>query len=152
PAVPGYQRLFTSAKADPAHGGQLLLGELNCTSCHAPADAAVNRKQAPILDNVATRVRVSHLKKFLADPQATKPGTTMPNVFAADADRDAKVEALVHFLTTTGTPRQERPDLKALNAGRDLYGKAGCVACHGPRDAKGLADRTPAGCVPLGDL
>ncbi len=153
PVVPGFQRFFAGDKADAAHGGQLLLGELNCTSCHAPAtDAAVNRKQAPILDHVGARVRVSHLKKFLADPQATKPGTTMPNVFGGDTDKTAKIEALVHFLATTGTPRQERPDFKAVTAGRDLYSKVGCVACHGPRDARGLAERTPAGCVPLGDL
>jgi mono/diheme cytochrome c family protein len=152
PAVPGFHRLFNDDKADRAHGGQLLLGELNCTSCHQPGDAAPGRKQAPVLDAVGTRVRVSHLKQFLSDPQKVKPGTTMPNVFAGDPDKDAKVEALVHFLASTGTPRHERSDLKALAVGRDLFHKAGCVACHGPRNAAGLADQTPAGCVPLGDL
>src|SRR3954454_21835669 len=91
PVVPGYQRLFSHAKADAAHGGQLLLGELNCTSCHQPADKALNRKQAPVLDHVGARVRASHLKQFLADPQQVKPGTTMPNVFAGDPEKDAKV-------------------------------------------------------------
>jgi cytochrome c2 len=152
PAVPGFQRFFADDKADRAHGGQLLLGELNCTSCHQSADASVNRKLAPVLDNVSTRVRASHLKQFLSDPQKVKPGTTMPNVFAGDPDRDAKVEALVHFLADTGTPRHERSDLKAMNAGRNLFHMAGCVACHGTRNAAGQAETTPPGCVPLGDL
>jgi mono/diheme cytochrome c family protein len=146
PIVPGFERF----PADPA-GGPLLLGELNCVSCHA-ADAPV-KKQAPILDAVGTRVRISHLKKFLADPQAVKPGTTMPSLFADDPARDAKVEALVHFLASTGTPRQSRPDLKAVIRGRDTFAKVGCAACHGPRDVTGEPTKaTFAFAVPLGDL
>ena len=50
PAVPGAHRLLSDDKADRAHGGQLLLGELNCTSCHATpggATAGLDRKLAP---------------------------------------------------------------------------------------------------------
>jgi mono/diheme cytochrome c family protein len=146
PIVPGFERFPT----DPA-GGQLLLGELNCVSCHAAEGPA--KKQAPVLDAVGSRVRVSYLKKFLADPQAVKPGTTMPNLFVGDPARDAKVEALVHFLASTGTPRQTRPDLKAIVRGRDTFARIGCAACHGPRDATGEpAKQSFAFAVPLGDL
>jgi mono/diheme cytochrome c family protein len=151
PVVPGFERFHTGEKADAARGGQLLLGELNCTSCHQTADA-VSRKQAPILDNVSLRIRAGHLRKFLRDPQAVKPGTTMPNLFAHDPEREQKVEALVHFLASSGSPRQERPDTKAAASGRDLYGKVGCVACHGTRDAIGNPDKLLATSVPLGDL
>jgi len=152
PIVPGFERFHTGDKAD-ARGGQLLLTELSCVSCHQPADASLPRKQAPILDNVAGRVRLGHLKKFLADPQSVKPGTTMPNLLADDPDRAAKVEALVHFLASTGTPKQERPDTKAVVSGRDLYHKVGCAACHGARDADGQPGKNlPADTVPLGDI
>ena len=76
----------------------------------------------------------------------------MPNVFADDPDKATKVELRVHFLASTGSIRHERSDLKAVTAGRDLFSKVGCVACHGPRDAGGQALKTPANCVPLGDL
>ena len=146
PIVPGFERFPT----DPA-AGQLLLGELNCTSCHAADGQA--KKQAPDPGCGRLRVRAGHLKKFLADPQAVKPGTTMPNLFAGDPARDAKVEALVHFLASTGTPRQTRPDLKAVIRGRDTYAKVGCAACHGPRDNAGEPGKqTFAFAVPLGDL
>ncbi len=151
PVVPGFERFSSNEKADSARGGQILLSELNCTSCHQTEDA-VSRKQAPILDTVAMRVRAGHLRKFLRDPQAIKPGTTMPNVFADDPEREQKVEALVHFLASTGSPRQERPDGKAVAPGRDLYGKVGCVACHGTRDAAGNVEKVLATSVPLGDL
>ena len=81
-------------RATPWPPGNLLLGELNCTSCHQ-ADASlatvIQRKPAPVLDTVGSRVKPQYLLKFLADPQATKPGTTMPNVLAGvpEAERGA---------------------------------------------------------------
>jgi mono/diheme cytochrome c family protein len=150
PIVPGFERFFAGDKADAVPGGQLLLTELNCVSCHQPADASLSRKQAPILDNVAGRIRLGYLKKFLADPQAVKPGTTMPNLLADDPDRAAKVEALVHFLATTGTLSQARPDNKVIATGRDLFHKVGCAVCHGPRDALGQP-LTPNPSPPLGE-
>ena len=57
-----------------------------------------------------------YLRKFLGDPQAVKPGTTMPNLFAGDNDKASKIEALVHFLALhrhdpagTARPQGDRP-------------------------------------------
>src|SRR6516165_12250352 len=105
PVVPGYERFF--AKKPGPVGGQLLLGELNCISCHKPDTAQetiLQRRQAPILDHVADRVRVGYLRKFLSDPQAVKPGTTMPNLLAgiSKEEKEQKVEELVQFLASTG--------------------------------------------------
>jgi mono/diheme cytochrome c family protein len=150
PIVPGFER-FGAAKPD-AKGGQLLLSELNCVSCHAPADPSQGRKQAPILDAVASRVRVSFLRKFLTDPHGTKPGTTMPDLFAGDPEKAQKVEALVHFLATSGSLKQERPNLKGIVSGWKLYQEVGCVACHGARDGAGNLMKALPTSVPLGDL
>jgi mono/diheme cytochrome c family protein len=152
PVVPGFERFSTGKKADPAQGGQLLLGELNCVSCHQTTGDAVSLKQAPVLDRVGTRVRISYMRKFLTDPQAVKPGTTMPAVFAGDPARQEKVEALVHYLASTGALPEVRPSLKAVALGRDLYSKVGCVACHGSRQANGDADKVLPFSAPLGDL
>jgi mono/diheme cytochrome c family protein len=150
PIVPAFERFYAGGNADAAAGGRLLLAELNCVSCHA--DASVARKQAPILDEIGTRVRAGWLKRFLADPQGAKPGTTMPKMLAEDPQRDAKIEALTHFLASTGTLRQDRVDLKGIVLGRDLYQKVGCVACHGPRDGAGQPVKIDTPVVPLPDL
>src|SRR5688572_5646791 len=75
PVVLGFER-FHGQSEDPAlDGGRLLLGELNCLSCHAGnsnATKLVETKKAPILDEVGARVRVDYLRKFLNDPQSTK--------------------------------------------------------------------------------
>jgi mono/diheme cytochrome c family protein len=147
--VPGFERFYTGVR-HVTPGGQLLLGDLNCISCHE--SSSITKKEAPILTEVGTRVKVGFLKKFLDDPQAIKPGTTMPRPLNGDPDRAAKIEALVHFLASTGTPKQERPDLKGIVAGFDLYRKVGCFACHGPRNAAGKPGATTSTTVPLGDL
>src|SRR4051812_40127410 len=82
PRVLGFERFYYDDKADAVYGGLLLLGELNCTSCHAADDALASqvvKKQAPILDEIGSRAKPEYLTKFLANPQALKPGTTMPN-------------------------------------------------------------------------
>jgi mono/diheme cytochrome c family protein len=153
PLVPGFNRLG----ANPVERGRLLLGELNCTRCHAPSptlEPHLTAKSAPILDTVGSRVRPSYLRKYLTDPHATKPGTMMPDVLVGKpaAEKQKTVEALVHFLASTGTLRQERPDRRLISEGRKLYNQVGCVACHGSRDATGNPEKVLPTSVPLGDL
>ncbi|MEA2630769.1 MAG: hypothetical protein QOE66_988, partial [Chloroflexota bacterium] len=69
PVVPGFERFHADPDSDPVQGGLILLGELNCTSCHDAGkalDGQVLRKQAPILDRVGGRVRPSYLRAFLS--------------------------------------------------------------------------------------
>jgi hypothetical protein len=46
----------------------------------------------------------------------------MPNLFAtmSEVERGEKIEALVHFLASTGTLKQERPHRKAVSLGQQL--------------------------------
>jgi mono/diheme cytochrome c family protein len=157
PVVPGLTRIPGKSAAELVQKGRLLLGELNCTRCHASGaalDAHLVPKSAPILDTVGSRIRPSYLRKLLADPHAAKPGTTMPDVLAGmpAPEKQKSVEALVHFLASTGTLRQERPDRRLIGEGRKLYNQVGCVACHGSRDAAGNPDKVLPTSVPLGDL
>ena len=138
PRVIGFERAYSQAGKDNVAAGQLLLGELNCTSCHQadPALAtAVQKKQAPVLDSVCSRVKPQYLLKFLNDPQTVKPGTTMPSVLAGipEAERAPIVEALVHFLATTGKVVHTSPMRQHVNRGDMLYHSIGCLACHDPR-------------------
>ncbi len=170
PVVPGFERFHDTARAGNGdgngandalsriEGGLILLGELNCTSCHAAdasAVAVIARKQAPILDQVGRRVRPEYLRAFLSDPHAVKAGTTMPHVLAgmSAVERAETVEALVHFLSSmgggTGSPAESLPDRRKSSAGKKLYHQVGCVACHGRRDQAG--PRLSAS-MPLGDL
>lgn len=153
PRVAGFERFYAplpdpddedAPKLDPVTGGRLLLGELNCTSCHSASDdlkKVINTKQAPILDDIGSRARVDWLRDFIGKPHATKPGTTMPDLIGAlpESERAATVEALVHFLASTGTVSDAHPDKNSAQKGQAAFQKAGCVACHQALDEK-MAD------------
>ncbi|WP_010587649.1 PA14 domain-containing protein [Schlesneria paludicola] len=164
PRVPGFDRFYAvpasqSADADedvvvldPVTGGRILLGDLNCTSCHqasAEAKSRLSPKQAPILDDVGSRVKTDWLRKFLASPHQLKPGTTMPDVISAlpEAQRDSSVEALTHFLASTGTISEARPDGDAATRGAVLFRRVGCLACHNS-NADGAPDHPTSVVLP----
>lgn len=134
PVVPAFERFDT---LDPAEGGRLLLGELGCTSCHA---GAVAPKKAPLLSDAGGRFKADWLRAWLADPQAVKPGSTMPKAAPPEA-----VEPLTHYLMSLGAP-------VALSSGagpkgHEIFHQAGCVACHAPLDGDAKGDK---GVVPIG--
>ncbi len=154
PVIPGFERFFREGEADRTQGGRLLLGELNCTSCHKAekgVEAHLMRKQAPILDHVGARVRPEFLRAFLNAPRTTKPGTTMPEPFVGwpAKEKEDAIEALVHLLASTGNLTDTRLNRKVIPEGRQLYRRVGCVACHGPREGKDEPLRTS---VPLPQL
>ena len=153
PIIPGYER-FYAEKEPHLHAGSLLIGELNCLSCHKPTGGNerafakhTQTKQAPILDNVGGRVRPQFLREYLAAPHKAKPGTTMPHILASvdESERAATVEALVHFLASTGKLREAAPITPAVVRGEQLFHSVGCVACHQPNqgDVPQLATSVP---------
>src|SRR5262245_27811821 len=70
PRVIGFERFYAAPGSDALAAGNLLLGELNCTSCHQTENGStpeIQKKPAPVLDSVCSRVKPQYLLKFLAD-------------------------------------------------------------------------------------
>lgn len=120
--------------------GQVLIGELGCTACHAAGElveARVHHRRAPDLTNVGARVRPDYLLRYLLDPQAEQPGTAMPHALAGIREdlRVGTAEALVHYLVDQGGPmvgeaQSIGPEL--VEAGRQIFHRVGCAGCHEP--------------------
>src|SRR5690606_19451198 len=66
-----------------------------------------------------------------------------------EGDRAAQVEALVHFLASTGAQAHSIPDAAAAERGAVLFHRVGCAACHNPQTEDAASLETS---VPLGDL
>ncbi|MCA9155389.1 MAG: c-type cytochrome, partial [Planctomycetales bacterium] len=106
---------------------------------------------APILDQVGQRVRPEYLRSYLADTHAAKPGATMPAMVRGvdEQTRRTQIEALTHFLASSGQPADSAPVRQSIASGENLFHSVGCVACHNPRDAKAPKLATS---VPLPEL
>ncbi len=146
PFVGAFERLARHGEIDAALAGRLLIGELNCTACHLSEDPTLRPKGGPDLRAAGNRLNVDWLQRFIADPAATKPGTTMPDVLQGlpDQERQRAAAALTAYLCSL---RQPLPEIKATGTnpvphqfwlhgepdnGRSLFHRIGCVACHGP--------------------
>jgi mono/diheme cytochrome c family protein len=137
PVVPG---LHGRHSLDQAQIGRLLIGELGCTACHQQLAPLIPRsKAAPDLQNVGWRVSPEFLRRFIADPAAAQPGTTMPHVLAdlSHEKRENIATAISQFLISQSSAAFHRDPVEEsdLKAGGELFHTVGCVACHAPRDA-----------------
>jgi cytochrome c553 len=152
PRLPGFERFFAQADAtDLALGGQLLVNELGCAACHTATASDSQRRQAPILDAVGSRIRPDHLVDFISQPHAVKPGTLMPDLLAgmSDGDRQQTAQAIASFLLTTGSTTDRPGDPRAVRRGDTAFHSIGCTACHAPQNGAQVSEATS---VPLGDL
>ena len=159
--VAGYERLRAAGTVGDAALGEILLGELNCLSCHVPGAAGggvaerIDTKPAPDLRRIGQRATPEWIRELIDDPQASKPGTTMPQVLHgfAPAERARMADDLTHFLVAQSRPG-DPPTFAPfrfrarVERGRELFHSVGCVACHATEGA--ITTTTPS--VPLPDL
>ena len=173
PVVPGYEHLRHAGAADEAALGEILLGELNCLSCHAATPAVAERiptRTAPDLDRIGERATGRWLIDYLKAPHEQKPGSAMPEILhsLAPDDRSRAARTIVGYLALRGAEAKLDEALPESTAGDDtwddfsvprfraavergqrLFHSVGCVACHEPDSADGSA-AIPS--VPLPDL
>lgn len=148
PFVAGFDRFHRESTEGAASGGRLLVSELSCTACHASPDPELQPKRGPNLAGAGQRYQPGWLQRYLANPQAIKPGTVMPDVmhdFTDDQRRQA-ADAIAAFLSvrnpdypilesTASNPVAEEFWRKGdQERGAELYHQVGCVACHEPNE------------------
>ena len=150
--IPG----VAGSKLEPELKGVVLIEEMNCVACHAgDASLAARSKKAPRLADIGSRVNPGWMETFIANPHASKPGTTMPDLLGRLSVDEKKqtATALTHFLLSLKKNdfALQPPDAVAAGQGRVLFHSRGCAACHSPRDEKGV-ETLAANSVPLGAL
>lgn len=116
-----------------------LAARMRCAACHASESERVAPEAAPVLDAIGARKTPEGLRRWLADPQAAKPGTAMPDMLAKlpKREREVALDELVHYLAAQGgplVPQEREVEVAELELGRRLYHEVGCVACHEPQE------------------
>ena len=141
-----------------AHG-KWVFQRKNCNDCHTIL--GIGGYYAPDLTKVADQRDSEWLSRFLVDPQAAKPGTTMPNQKLAAADVADLVAFFdwVRHVDTNGWPPKPLASLATPAAARPaapgVYQAKGCGGCH-MIDGQGAAapgpDLSHIGSAPVGGL
>jgi len=145
--APGSEDADIAASLD---RGRVLLAELGCVNCHASEGHAA--RSGPYLGGIGDRAGVEWLMRWIRDPQALKPGSSMPGVFTGRRSDDREAEAIVHYLLSHAGDEPggvAATESSVLERGNELYHTVGCVSCHGPMGDES-ARMTPR--APFGDL
>ncbi len=124
------------------HPGRALFDAAGCRACHRVGTKGGNT--GPDLTLVGLRRSPEWLDIWLRDPRAWKKDTLMPSPRLSARARRAVVEYLA-TLTRRGP--------EAYASGREVYVRAGCVACHGAGGKGGHPNNNvPGGMIPALDV
>lgn len=123
-------------KARAIQDGRDLFVEGRCVRCHdvgAGSRMPELSMDAPAFSAIGARRGFQWMARWIADPQAQRPGTAMPKVFHGP-EATANAEAVAAYLSSLGG---EAPAGKAGDAevGKALYEKLLCSSCHNPPDS-----------------
>lgn len=114
------------------HKGRDLFTELRCGKCHTTGPGMPELSMdAPALEGIGSRRRFDWLVKWIMDPVSIRPGAHMPKVFAQE-NAQQNAEAIATYLASLQTGSIPQPQTADADAGRALYEKLHCAACHVP--------------------
>jgi mono/diheme cytochrome c family protein len=119
------------------HHGLAQLGALRCTKCHqSDASAAAGglpelATDAPDLREAGGQFNAAWMARWIADPQAVRPGAAMPRLLHG-ADAPQAAADIAAFLATLGKAADFTASDEQRIAGGYTFTKLGCVACHAP--------------------
>ncbi|MBX3731591.1 MAG: c-type cytochrome [Verrucomicrobiae bacterium] len=115
--------------------GRDLVYEWRCVRCHGTSGTSPELSMdAPSFNGIGGRRQTEWMARWIANPEAMRPGASMPQLFhgAGAAVKSASVAA---YLGTLKGPATE-PMSGDTEAGRALFERFHCIACHGePTDS-----------------
>ncbi|MEQ1917869.1 MAG: c-type cytochrome, partial [Elusimicrobiota bacterium] len=107
-----------------------LFDAQGCRSCHKIGERGGN--SGPDLTMVGHRRPRSWIEKWLESPRSYKHDTGMPEQGLSVRDRAALADWLSTLKGADWGNRRPWDMVYGAEQGRLIYGRAGCIACHGP--------------------
>jgi mono/diheme cytochrome c family protein/predicted nucleic acid-binding Zn-ribbon protein len=127
-------------KAERLNTGLLLVERYGCHGCHKIKGWEGLRKAGPDLTRIASKTSEDWIVRWIQEPRAFRP-TRMPQIWGVrTADKQtpdlnardaAEINAVTAYvLAKSGRQVYPPPPRGDLAAGRELFEKVGCLACH----------------------
>jgi mono/diheme cytochrome c family protein len=157
PAEPINPALFTHATSGESftqglrlREGRALFADLHCVRCHTdPALTDLKdgmpelAKDAPNLEEIGSRLKPAWIARWISNPKALRPDTSMPNLFHGKAGSTVQEAAdVAAYLATLGKAADDAkaPGADAVTAGGRIIARLGCIGCHTLPDKEVGAD------------
>ncbi|HEX7191857.1 MAG TPA: c-type cytochrome, partial [Thermoanaerobaculia bacterium] len=114
--------------------GRALMAKSGCYACHAARGHEDFRSEAPPLDAISMKTGGEWMRRWLSDPKAMDPNTSMPN-FRLERE---EIDALSHYLFSRSVSPELRHAIEAAASepagiaahGKTLFAESRCISCH----------------------
>jgi mono/diheme cytochrome c family protein len=126
-------------RADQTRLGNELFIEHRCLKCHAPSSPTPSPDvsfDAPALEGIGSRRAEEWMAEWIFDPKAQRPVASMPQLFRGPSAKNDAEAAAAYLASLKAETREEEKQLpkEGEQAGRQLFEKLHCAACHIPPD------------------
>jgi mono/diheme cytochrome c family protein len=114
--------------------GRELVVEHRCVQCHRAEGGMPDLKMdAPAFAGIGSRRNEGWMARWILDPSGERPGATMPQLFHGPEalEESAAVAAFLASLKGSIIAADAGAHEEEIAAGKELYGKLLCHACHG---------------------
>jgi len=105
-----------------------IVRKYQCVTCHTITDQGGT--VGPVLNLVGLRRSEDWLRRWLADPNAVKPGTKMPKFPFLEGELEATAGYLSRMQRALSTAEILAANPSPVDAGRALFADYDCYACH----------------------
>ncbi len=140
-----HQKDIDVSKADQLMKGISLVERSGCYGCHKIEGWGNIRKAGPSLRRISSKVSIDWILKWLKNPKAFRPTTTMPRFFdlsntgdpESQSRNSAEIAGIVAYLETKASPYSPTASSTTdgnAEKGKELFGSVGCLGCHTVND------------------
>ncbi len=155
-AIPGHTDsnlpdLETAAEDHQAGRGWMLMHEQGCFQCHSPPQGTfkgIPPFDAPVLDDVALRLKPGFVRSFILNPDKEHPDTRMPALLGdmptskAEEVASLLTDYLWHLSSGKTNASNHTSSGGSIHRGRSLFKRIGCAACHSPLEEGGSQNKS----------
>jgi mono/diheme cytochrome c family protein len=110
--------------------GRALYENLSCGACHGASGWNLSTQRGPDLSDIGSRVTSGWLAAWLKNPRHYRKTAVMPSLLSDEKEVRDTAAFLSSLTTSPSDAVKSVADPKRIAAGKEIFGRIGCVKCH----------------------